>query len=374
MKNSDTPFFLGYVEQGIGGSQDPLMPPISISRNGTLAKWRGKLHFINLRVNDPGLKKNAAAFEDMLQKTETLGIKTIITLPEYVPHYYELPPEPPASDKPEEKVPVRKTAVKKPVRLVHFRPCYLSLPAAIEGNPAYHTLSVEDCLPIIEMAAKFKVGHIIVPVSEPGIFLDPQAENRFKKALKSINEVAKVNNIRLHLRNGGISASVFQKMAKEFGCGLAYNVGVAHLERDDIIETYRRFADNISIVILQQVLPGLDKWGARRDDMEQALKNYAGAKKEYSQSLSDNDEAWQERCLKNFNKALHDYYESCRNACFNLGLFQNGDLNLVPLLKELRKDLEAGHEKFFLLETVPNTKNSDLIARYVLPDNFPGSF
>lgn len=371
MKNTDTTFLLGYVEQGIGGSQDPLTPPISISKNGSLAKWRGKLHFLDLRVNDPGLKKNREAFEQMLQKAESLGIRAIITLPEHISHFLELPPEPP---KPEEAPPARKSTFKKPDRLVHFRPCYLALPSAVHGNKIYSILTPEDCLPIIELAAKYKVENVIVPVSEPGMFLDPQAEVAFKKAFKVINDAAVAHGIRLHLRNGGISQSVFKKLAREFSCGLAYNVGIAHLESDNYLETYRQFQNEISIIMLQQVLPGLDKWGARREAMEKTIKDYMVARKDYQAAVNDNDPEYTEQVLKRFNFALRDYNEACRNQYFNLGLFQNGDLNLVPLLKELRKDLEAGHQKFLLLETVPNTKNNDFVLRYVMPDNFPGSF
>ena len=57
----------------------------------------------------------------------------------------------------------------------------------------------------------------------------------------------------------------------------------------------------------------------------------------------------------------------------NLGLFQNGDLNLVPLLRELRKDIEAGNPKILLVEAVPNTRNTDFVMRNVMPDSFPGS-
>ena len=61
MNNIESTFLLGYVEQGIGASQDPLDPPISISCNGSLAKWRDKLNFIDIRVNDPGLKNDREA-------------------------------------------------------------------------------------------------------------------------------------------------------------------------------------------------------------------------------------------------------------------------------------------------------------------------
>ncbi|MDD3148723.1 MAG: hypothetical protein PHD82_15620 [Candidatus Riflebacteria bacterium] len=371
MNKTDTQFLLGYIEQGIGGGQDPLTPPVSISRNGTLAKWRGKMNVLDVRVNDPGLRNYAGQFTAMLEKTEALGIKTVLTLPEYVSQTYALPPEPPAK-KEEPAAPPRKTSV-RPENLVHFRPCYLALPSAVQGNEVFATLSAEDCLPIIELAARFKVENVIVPVSEPGTFLDPQAETHFKKSLKIISDAARPHQIKLHLRNGGISNAVFKKMAREFGCGLAFNVGIAYLEGEEIIDTYRLFRNDISILMLQQILPGLDKWAARRDAMEKALKEYLAAAKDHKTGVDEKDGHYAEQVLKRWNIALHDYYDASRNQFFNLGLFQNGDLNLVPLLRELKKDVEAGSLKHCLIEAVPNTRNTDFVLRNVMPDNFPGS-
>jgi len=370
MKKTETPFFIGYVEQSIGGSQDPLSPPISISRNGTLAKWRDKLQFIDLRVNDPGLKKNRAAFENMLEKAKALEIKVIITLPEYAPAFFELPPEPPPA---EDARPVRRSNEKNPDKLVYFKPAYLALPSALEGNSAYHTLSIDDCLPVIEMAARHGVENIVVPVSEPGMFLDPQAETRFKKTFKLIHEAAEKNGIKLHIRNGGITISVFKKLTREFKCGLAYDAGIGHLEGDNILEVYQRFSDQIAILTLQQVLPGIDKLSQRREGMERAMKAYVKSRKEYRQSIEDNEPVYTEGCLKRFNGALKDYYEAYRNTFLNLGLFQNGDINLVPLLRELRREIAAGGEKYLLLAVVPNTRNNEFVIRNVAPDNFSGT-
>jgi len=373
MKNTEIPFFLGYVEQAVGGSQDPLNPPISISRNGTLAKWRGKLNFIDLRVNDPALKKNAAAFEQILQKAASLEIKVIITLPEYSPVYFDLPPEPEVVE-PKRPAPPAPRGVIKDKRLTHFKPAYLALPSAIQGHPSYYALSVEECLPIIELAAKHAVKDIIIPVSEPGVFLDPQAEIRFKKALKEIHSAATASSINLHLRNGGISLSVYRKLAREFGCKFAYDVGIAHLEGDDIIDTYQKLDNNIAIISLQQVLPGLDKYSGRREAMDRALKEYVAARNEYRQSLKEKDESYTEKCLKQFNFALKDYQEARRNSCFNLGLYQSGDLNLVPLLKEIRQSIDTGSEKHVLLNMVPNTRNNDFVVQKLAPENFSGAF
>jgi len=373
MKNNEIPFFLGYVEQAIGGGQDPLNPSISISRNGSLAKWRGKLNFLDLRVNDPGLKKNAAAFEQILQKAESLSIKTIITLPEYSPVYFDLPPEPKVDESTRPPRPAPRGTVKN-THLTHFKPAYLALPSAIQGHPSYYNLSVEECLPVIELAARHSIKDVIVPVSEPGVFLDPQAEVRFKKALKELYAAAASSSISLHLRNGGISLSVFRKLAREFGCKLAYDVGIAHLEGDNIVDTYQKLDDVISIISLHQVLPGLDKFGARREAMERALKEYIAARNEYRQSVEDKDDNYSAKCLKRFNFALKDYQEASRNTYLNLGLYQSGDLNLVPLLKEIRSSIEAGAEKYVLLAMVPNTRNNDFILQKLAPENFSGAF
>ncbi len=372
MNTTDTTFYLGYIEQGIGGGQDPLTPPISISKNGTLAKWRGKMHVLDLRVNDPGLRHNREGFIQTLQKAEALGIKVVVTLPEYTSRAFDLPPElPPRKDEP--VVAPRRPTVKLPENLTHFRPCYLTIPSAAQGSEFFSTLTTGDCLPIIELAAEYKVEDIVVPVSEPGAFIDPQAEQHFRKNLKVIADAARSRGIRLHLRNGGISKTVFRKLAKETGCGLAYNVGIAHLESEDILETYREFRNEISIVILQQVLPGLDKWAARREAMEKSLKDFQQAAKDYQMGIAGRDEHYAEQVLKRWHGAMRSYFEASYNQFFNLGLFQNGDLNLVPLLKELRRDIEAGQQKCCLLETVPNTKNTDFVLRYVIPDSFPGS-
>ncbi|GAB4268009.1 MAG: hypothetical protein Kow0029_02980 [Candidatus Rifleibacteriota bacterium] len=370
MKNPESSFFVGYVEQAIGGSQDPLSPPISISRNGTLAKWRGKFHFLDLRVNDPGLKKNRDDFVQMIQKATTLGIETFITLPQYKPLFFELPPEDPAKAGQSS----RKNLGKKNEKLVYFKPAYLALPTHLVGSVSFNKLSVDDCMPILEMAAENNVSNVIVPVSEPGQYLDRLAEEDFNQAFARLHEFAVKNGIKLHVRNGGLSEAHFNTLYKKFACGLTYNVGIAHLESDNILDNYKRLKDKISILILQQVLPGIDRWEARRLAMENALKNYLLARKEYNQSVAEGDESYAERCLKKLNGALRDYYDSYRNSDNNLGLFQNGDLNLVPLLKEIRKDLDAGMEKFLLLETVPNTKNTDFIFRYLLADSFSGSF
>jgi hypothetical protein len=371
MKNPESSIFVGYVEQGISGLQDPLSPPISISRNGSLAKWRGKFHFLDLRVNDPGLRKNRNEFVQMLQKVASLDIETIITLPQFAPVFFDLPPEMP--DKPTNPN-GRKSTHKRPEKLVYFKPAYLALSNQLQGSITFHRLSIDECMPVMELAKEYKVANVVVPVSEPGQYLDREAEEEFNEKFAKISQFAKENDINLHVRNGGLAESHYKKLKKKFACKLAYNVGIAHLESDNILENYNRLRDDISILMLQQVLPGLDRWDARRTLMENALKKYVIAKKEYRQSLGENDETYTEKCLRRFHYALRDYYDSFRNLDYNLGLFQNGDLNLVPLLKEVRKDLDAGNKKYLLLETVPNTKNTDFIFRYLMADSFSGAF
>ena len=131
--------------------------------------------------------------------------------------------------------------------------------------------------------------------------------------------------------------------------------------------------DKINVLILQQILPGLDKWGNRRENMKRALKKYVEAKKEYRQSLGQNGEEGSAELLQEFNYALKEYYDASRNDSFNLGLFQNGHLNLVPLLRDLRRDLKDGIERYFVIEAVPNTKNNDFVMGYLMPESFQSS-
>lgn len=81
-----------------------------------------------------------------------------------------------------------------------------------------------------------------------------------------------------------------------------------------------------------------------------------------------------EKVLSRYNDAYYAYIDANKNNLYNLGLFQNGDLNIIPLLKDIHKDIEQGKKRYLLLETVPNTKNNDIIMRYVVPDNFTGRF
>ena len=372
MNNNEISLNIGYVEQALGGDQDPLYPPISISRNGSLAKWRDKLNFIDIRVNDPGLRKYRDSFTEMLTKARGLGKDIVLTLPEFTPVYFDMPPVTERPVEEGEDAP-RRPVKKRPAKLVYFKPSYLALPTVIDNRASYQELEIEDYLPVLELAKKFEVRHVVMPVSEPGVFLDPFAEEKFKKKFKALNEFAQANNIQLHLRNGGLALSVFKRMHKIFKCGLAYNVGIASLEGDDMIQTIKEHGDKISVLVLQQILPGLDKWGNRRENMKRALKKYVEAKKEYRQSLAQNGEEGAAELLQEFNYALKEYYDASRNDSFNLGLFQNGHLNLVPLLKDLRRDLKDGVERYFVIEAVPNTKNNDFVMGYLMPESFQSS-
>lgn len=371
MNNNEISLNVGYVEQAIGGDQDPLYPPISISRNGSLAKWRDKLSFIDLRVNDPGLRRFRDAFTDMLTKARGLRKDIVLTLPEFTPVYFDMPP---VVERPVDEVEgaPRRPARKRPAKLVYFKPSYLALPTVINNRATYQELEVEDYMPVLELAKQFEVRHVVMPVSEPGVFLDPFAEEKFKNKFKTLNEFAQANNIQLHLRNGGLALSAFKRMHKSFKCGLAYNVGVASLEGDNMMQTVKDFGDMINIFILQQILPGLDKWGNRRENMKRALKKYVMIRKEYQQSLTENNDENSAMLLQEFNYALKEYYDASRNDSFNLGLFQNGHLNLVPLLKEQRRDLKKGCERYFIIEAVPSTKNNDFVLGYLMPESFQG--
>lgn len=373
MNSSETRFFIGSVEQAAAGGYDPLSPAISISRNGTLAKWRGKIHFMDLRVNDPGLKTYRTIFVNVLQKALSLGIEVFLTLPEVIPTVHEPPPEPPVERAPRGKQPLpKKPAPQLPV--VTFKECLLAVPRTVAEADRYHALTVEECLPIIELAKEFGVKNVIVPTSRPGLFLDPAAGEEFRAKLKILAAAAKEFGITLHVRTGGLSFDLFRRISRELDCKLALDAGWTHLERNDLVAVYEEFRDKISVILLHQVQPGIDKWGAWNDAMELAWREYQKRSAEWRGYPAKGD-AQERQTLEGLAyDAYRAYQKTTGNELAYQGIFQGGDINYVPFLKTLRKDLEAGRELYLLLETVPNMKNVEFLARYLLSDSMAKPF
>lgn len=374
MNSSETRFFIGSVEQAAAGGYDPLSPAISISRNGTLAKWRGKIHFMDLRVNDPGLKKYRTIFVNVLQKALSLGIEVFLTLPEVIPTVHELPPEPPVERAPRGKQPPPPKKPASPLPVVTFKDCLLAVPRTVSEPDRYHALTVEECLPILELAREFGVKNVIVPTSRPGLFLDPAAGEEFKAKLKILAATAKQFGITLHVRTGGLSFDLFRRIGRELGCMLALDAGWTHLERNDLVAVYEEFREKIGIILLHQVQPGIDKWGAWKDAMELAWREYQKRSAEWRGYPSKGD-AQERQTLEGLAyDAYRAYQKTIGNELAYQGIFQSGDINYVPFLKTLRKDLETGRELYLLLETVPNMKNVEFLARYLLSDSMAKPF
>ncbi len=366
-------FFIGAVEQAIPGGADPVSPAISVSRNGSLAKWRDKIHFLDIRVNDPGLKSYGAPFRELLAKARSVGVEVVLTLPEAVPTVYEIPTPPPSPPKPGiREISSRVRNIQH--RAVFFRPCYLGVPRTVPNPDSFHSLTIEESLEIVELGAANGVAHIVIPVSEPGVFLDPAAGEEFKAKFQAIAKVCSTRGIKCHLRNGGLTRTFFEKLSKETGCGLAFNVGTAHIERNNILDWYSSLRDRISILFLHQVLPGLDKLQARKDGIERASREFFSRWSEYSAALARNDTHDLPLYQQKVYEAYRSYGDSLRNPSINLGVFQNGDINFVPLLRALKSDLEAGKEKFLVIEAVPSLKNAEFLAKFLLSDGLSTPF
>ncbi len=397
---SEPRILLGYVEQAVAGGVDPLVPAVSVSRNGSLAKWRDKIQLLDLRVNDPGLARYRPAFEETLEKARTLGLETILTLPEYVPEFLEPPPPKAEEPKPAKEVrPAkeskearearhareREAAIEarklrpygKPIPVVPvawFKPCYLAVPRTLPEPDTFQTLSVDDCAPIIELAGTFGLRHVVVPVSEPGLFLDPAASDELRTKLKDLAPLARAANVRLHLRTGGLRLDFFKRLHREIGCGLAFNVGTADLERLNLTETYAAYRDHIEILYLHQVLPGIDKWKGWREAMAASIKKYRAALADYKAAgPAAADVRGKGTPLGTLLRTWHEYTDACKNPNAHLGLFQNGEINLRPILRCIKEDLDAGHERLIVLETVPNMKNAEVLERHLVPEAFTGS-
>lgn len=377
MKNNECSFFIGGIEQAVAGGCDPLNPPISISRNGSLAKWRGKFQALDIRVNDPGLKRYRSQFEEMMEKTTSLGMEPLVTLPEAVPIFFDLPPElfldtdSKADFKANKPGHFGRGACDK---LVAFKTALLAVPKAVIQDDLYQCLSVEDCLPVIESASGHGVNKLIVAVSEPGLFIDAVAFEEFRSKIRQINDYARSKSLQIHIKTGGISRDFFRQLHRETGCKLAIHVGTAHLERENLLDLYEEFRDDVEILYFHQALPGIDKWSSRKKSIISALNVFVQKMGEYRNMQSGEDPVYREKSLARVSGAVKDFNHACKTESSFLGLFQTGDINMVPLLKAIKKDLEDGKPRYCFLETVPNTKNSDFIMRYLMPEGFPGAF
>ncbi|MBF0543863.1 MAG: hypothetical protein HQM08_05505 [Candidatus Riflebacteria bacterium] len=433
----------GYVEQAVCGGLDPLSPAISISTNGSLAKWRGKFQVLDFRVNDPGLKKYRQSVEGIVEKAKVLGIEVNITLPEGFSVVVDAPPPPPTQNEAvssmdrssgdnrfsdrnrnsdrtydsfrarDDKRPEnsndpqniirdgRKGRFSKlepePIRekIACYYPCYLAIPRTATGqilkkNPGdlshaeilslikstaggvfYHKLTLEDVAPIVELAIKHEARRLIVPVSEPGFFLDPHAEREFKAIFLKIHEMVKGKPIELCLKNGGLFGDFFNKLNHETGCGLVYNIGTAYIERQDYQAFYEQNKDKISALIFHQLVPGVDKWHAWREASMKAFQRYIPDLEEYERISSLGNETDRITSVKRLLDSYFNYIDTRKNIFFNLGLFQSGEINLVPFLRILKSDLREGKEIPLIIESVPNLKNSQFFDRYLARDFMP---
>jgi hypothetical protein len=266
------------------------------------------------------------------------------------------PPKPPRPNKPVPKRPV-----------AHFLPVFLGAPRLLQPQQ-YHSLTVEECLPILDLAKKYEITRMVVPVSEPGVFLDPQAGDEFKCKYKELTKHANDRGIRLFIRNGGLGNDLLSRLNRECTFQLAFDAGIAHLERSNLVEFFKTNQDRIGIVYLHQVLPGLDKVTNRKEAVERAIREYAKRQKEYIAYEKQGDPQNIKSALDLLFEAHRKYQECNQNSACNLGVFQNGDINLIPLLKLIKEQIESGKEKLLIFETVPNLKNTDFVNRYLYSD------
>lgn len=388
MPESTGQILLGCVEQALCGGCDPLYPAISVSCNGTLAKWRDKFQVLDFRVNDPGLQQHRDKVENLLSKASSLEIQTIVTLPEVLTAILEPPPPPPVRpeeqsrsfdrhgpgvrrpDLPPEKKPEKKADLGK---LAAFKSCLLAIPRTVTNSSIYHHLTPEECFPIMEAAAEHGAKNIIVPTSEPGLFLDPQAGEEFCGAFQQLSKKAKQLNLTLHVKNGGLPPELFQRLIKETGCHLALNLGTSHLEGQDVLKVYQQYHKHIKILLLSQTVTGLDKWRQWKDGTHMALRIYRQAHRRFTAAVRSNNQEARRVTIAVLLDSFYAYFDARRSSSFNLGLFQKGTINFVPLLKHLRREFIEGAERTLILETAPNMKNAEFLGRYLFTDGGLGA-
>jgi hypothetical protein len=391
---------IGGVEQAIAGGHDPINPPVSISRNGSLAKWRAVFQAVDVRVDDPGLRRFKEAFTEAFAKIATLGLEALCTLPESLATTHELPPPVPRSastvgpssvgsaksgkpGKPGQKPggkpgagrDGRRDAPLPPPRATHlvtFRTVRLAVPRAVHDPELYQTLEVADCAPIIDLAAAHGCRRLIVPVSSPGLFLDPAAADEFRSKVRDLTELATRRQMQVAVRSGGLTRDFFRRLHRETGCRLALDAGFTHLEGENVADLYREFHDLTEVVFLHQVIPGIDKWAARLEAMARSARECLQLASEVRQAVQEGESKHAETLDNRLGGALRAYAEASRSPSAHLGLFQSGDLNIVPLLRAIRQDIDAGRPRVLILDTVPHTRNVEQLHRYLLPEGLPG--
>ncbi len=376
MTNAQGSYLIGAVEQAVAGGYDPAFPPISVSLNGALAKWRKSIQILDLRVNDPGLQRFRRAVEQTLTQLRNLAIDCIITLPECSPEFFTLPVEilPPPSGP--ESTSRRVFATRKEqgtanTSVARFKRCFLAVPHGFDNTSAAHELTEEELLPFLDLAQKFGIKRVIVPVSDPGLFLDAQSQRLFQQKFVRLHLEAEKRGIALLVKNGGLSKDLYHRLRKETGCKLAFNLGTAFFERLDLLETLREHQADIGVLFLHQALSGVDVLNEHNGQVRKALNQTIDAVLDYQNPEHLKDPADAEYYLSRLRKAFFSFRDARQNSTTHLGIFQHGAINFVPVLKYFKQLLEQGTDLTIFFEAVPNLKNLEFFERYVVSDILP---
>lgn len=369
-------YLIGAVEQAVAGGYDPAFPPISVSLNGALAKWRKSIQILDLRVNDPGLKRYQNAIEQTLSQLRNLSIDCLITLPEYYPEVFVLPPEilpPPAGPESNSRrtFATRKEQGTATTSVARFQRCFLAVPHGFGNRRAAQALEFTDLTPILDLAQRFGQRRVIVPVSDPGLFLDAQSQRIFETTFVKLHLEAEKRGIKLLVKNGGLSKDLFLKLRRSTGCRLALNLGTAFFERLDLLETLREYEEDIEVLFLHQALSGIDVLNEWEDRVRKTLNQTIEAVLEYQNPEHQKDPADVEFYLSQLRKAFFTFRDARQNSTTHIGLFQHGAINFVPVLKHLKQLLEKGRDLTVVFETVPSLKNLEFFERYVVSDILP---
>ncbi|HNV71028.1 MAG TPA: hypothetical protein PKO06_15100 [Candidatus Ozemobacteraceae bacterium] len=369
-------YLIGAVEQAVAGGYDPAFPPISVSLNGALAKWRKSIQILDLRVNDPGLQRYQGAIEQTLTQLRNLSIDCILTLPEHVPEFFTLPPEvlpPPSGPESNSRriFATRKEQGVATTSVARFQRCFLAVPHGYSSAKTARALALEDLTPILDLAQKHGLKRVIVPVSDPGLFLDAQSQRVFQQKFVQFHLEAEKRGIKLLVKNGGLSKDLFLKLRKETGCKLAFNLGTAFFERLDLLESLREQQEYIGVLFLHQALSGIDVLNEWTDRVRKTLNQTIDAVAAYQNPENQKDPADTEYYLSQLRKAFFSFRDARQNSTTHLGIFQHGAINFVPVLKYLKQLIEQGSDLTVFFEAVPNLKNLEFFERYVVSDILP---
>lgn len=360
---------IGFIQQATKEGCEPFIPAISLYKYGGLAKWAPKIQAIELRLNDPGLKFYKNYFHGIITDAKRNRIKIVLSFPEYKPEYLLAPPERTKKTFNENTNLENQDKTNKQKFFIWFKRAFLVTPYNYPEKSMCYELTLDDCNKVIDLAHEYQIDRVVVPISEPALFLDQRALSDLTDKLVEIAKIAQKYNIKLYLKNGGISFDYLKKLCDKISAKMAINIAYLYLEKFEFLELFEKFSDYCEIFYLCQVTSGIEEYNQRRENLIKSIINY---KKQLDNFMPYSNKPYydKDRCAayNNLKQSYGEFLNCCKSMDFNLLLTQNGKISYTYFYKSLSKELTSGKHFTIFLETYPHIKNIELIRKNLFPE------